>query len=124
MKNMFIVLMLFSFFIIGCGGEDDYIPPTVPTGVHVYNATPSTLNIIWNASSDDKGVSYGMGYYELIRDGRLVAVTALTGYIDTGLVNSSEYCYQVRALDMRANKSDFSEHACKRTTSPGVINSP
>ncbi|WP_193210601.1 malectin domain-containing carbohydrate-binding protein [Luteolibacter marinus] len=74
--------------------------PTNPTNLV---ATPglSHVALAWDASSDNVGV---VGYL-LLRDGAEIATVTELGYTDTNLPSSTEFDYEVLALDAVGNTS-------------------
>jgi len=79
----------------------DTSPPSVPTGLQGTAASTSQIDLTWNASSDNVGVTG----YEIRRDGVLIATTPQTNYSDTGLSANSSYSYTVAARDAAGNSS-------------------
>ncbi len=82
----------------------DTTPPTTPVGVDAANPTTSTIDVSWNASTDNVGVTG----YRVFRDGMQVAVTTGTTFTDIGLAASTTYGYSVRAVDAAGNVSGMS----------------
>ena len=58
----------------------DTTPPSVPTNLAADAVSPSQVNLSWNASSDNVGVSG----YKIFRNGTLVTTIPGTSYQDTG----------------------------------------
>jgi chitodextrinase len=90
--------------------------PTAPDNLRSTAATSSTVTLVWNASSDNVGVT-GYGIYrnnELVRQ-----VTSLT-FIDNGLTPATSYNYTVRAVDAASNLSAFSNPLQVSTNSDGT----
>jgi hypothetical protein len=79
-------------------------PPTTPENVRALPASNSEIMVVWDASSDDKGVAG----YNVYRNGSLVATTPYPVFSDTGLVASTNYSYEVEAIDGRAQVSILS----------------
>jgi len=80
----------------------DTIPPTVPTGLTATAVSGTQVNLAWNASTDNVGVTG----YQIYRNGSLLAtVTNGTTYSDTGLTNATAYQYTVTAYDAAGNVS-------------------
>ncbi len=91
----------------------DSQPPTVPTGVTATATGSTTVNVQWQASTDDTGVTS----YRVYRGAALVATTGnVLSYQDSGLNPSSTYTYRVAACDAAANCSAQS-NAANATTS-------
>ena len=95
--------------------------PTVPTGLSATAATSSQINLSWNASTDNVGVTG----YKLYRGTSFIkTVTTGTSTTDTGLSPSTNYCYQVSAIDAAGNESGKSSHACATTQAAADTQAP
>jgi hypothetical protein len=97
----------------------DTQPPTAPTSLSA-RADDTVVNLSWNASTDNGAVAR----YRIIRDGTLqreipapaeAGVTTVTA-TDTGLNASTQYCYEVIAIDRANNASPASNRACTTTS--------
>jgi chitodextrinase len=95
-------------------GAADTQAPSAPTSLTATAVSSSQINLSWNASSDNVGVSG----YDIYRGGALVASSATTSYSNTGLTGSTVYSYTVRAKDAAGNVSSASNTA-SATTQPG-----
>ena len=84
----------------------DLTAPSTPTPTSFQATTISTsqINLSWNASSDNIGVTG----YRIYRDGTQIATTSNTTYQDTGLSSSTTYSYTVSAYDAAGNESSQS----------------
>jgi hypothetical protein len=83
-------------------------------------AGASVINLSWNASTDNVGVT---GYI-VRRNGTPVATPVTTSYADTGLSAATTYRYTVAALDAAGNNSFLSTSASATTAGtppPGGI---
>jgi len=95
----------------------DALPPSAPTGLDAA-AADTTVTLTWNASTDNGAV----GTYRIERDGVLVHTlpspggTALVQWSDANLSASTQYCYQVIAVDRANNASGPSNRACTTTS--------
>ncbi|HUD11364.1 MAG TPA: fibronectin type III domain-containing protein [Candidatus Saccharimonadia bacterium] len=98
----------------------DTTPPTVPTGLAAIPVSGTQVNLSWNASTDNVGVTG----YQVFRNGTLVAtVSTGTTYSDTGLTNATSYQYTVDAYDAAGNisaQSTATSVATPDTTPPSV----
>jgi chitodextrinase len=95
----------------------DITAPSTPTGLTAAAASPSRINLSWNASTDTGGS--GLAGYRVYRAGSLIASPATTSYSDTNLTASTAYSYTVRAYDNATNTSGQSNTA-SATTWPAV----
>ena len=108
MKRLLILLSLSVFLLTACGD----MPPTVP-GDFIVNAVSSTQILLkWTESLNEEGIAH----YEIWRDNKKRGISHTTGYLDKGLMNSTIYCYAVRAMDDGSDDaSDFTETKCAET---------
>jgi chitodextrinase len=90
---------------IHAGGRDHYrwhdrVPPSAPTNLRATSATPSTVALAWNASTDDVGVA---GYYLYVDQNR-VKLTG-TSYTAYGLQCGESVNVWIVAFDTSNNRS-------------------
>jgi chitodextrinase len=78
----------------------DTEPPSVPAGLKLTLAATS-INLSWNASADNAGVSG----YKIYRNGSFLAATPSPAYSDTAVTQGSTYSYTVAAYDAAGNAS-------------------
>ncbi|MFC5044379.1 lytic polysaccharide monooxygenase [Aquimarina hainanensis] len=93
------------------GGDTDTQAPSIPTNLRASNATQTTVDLAWDAATDNIGVSG----YDVYRANTHVATVTDTSYQVTGLAANTEYFFRVKARDAAGNLSDFSSSA-KATT--------
>lgn len=96
----------------------DTAAPTVPTGLSATAPNASTVNLNWNASTDNVAVTG----YQVYRNGAHITDRTTTSYSDTGLSAGTQYSYQVSAYDAASNVSGLSA-AITPFTLPGVPSS-
>src|SRR5207237_7868103 len=77
--------------------------PTVPTGLVGVAVSSSQINLSWNASTDNVGVT---GYYVYLNDVALTTTTA-TSFTHSGLTAGTTYNYRVSAFDAAGNPSPW-----------------
>jgi YD repeat-containing protein len=75
--------------------------PTVPTGLGGSAPNSSTVNLSWNASTDNVQVTG----YRVYRGGSYIGDSATTSYSDGSRAGSTTYSYQVAARDAVPNIS-------------------
>jgi chitodextrinase len=109
MKKFGLSIALLALLLAACG--DDVSPPSTPEGFAVKAVSSSEIQLSWSPSEDNVGVEG----YEVYRDNALHASVPTPGMVDSGLANSTTYCYAVRAYDEEGNKSAFTEQACDAT---------
>ncbi len=88
--------------IISAGSDTE--APTAPTGLTASNITTTSLNLNWNASTDNVDV---VGYY-IYKDGLKIGTSTATTYMVTGLSASTSYSFLVKAYDGAGNISAIS----------------
>jgi len=97
-------------------GSPDTQDPSIPANVTATAVTSTQVNLSWNASTDNVGVTG----YTVFRDGATLASVGggtLT-YQDTSVVAATTYVYEVVARDAAGNTSGPSAPA-PATTPPG-----
>jgi chitodextrinase len=75
--------------------------PTAPTNLATSNIAATSVDLSWDASTDNVGVTD----YEVYQDGNLIATIATTTYQVTGLTNATSYAFYVIAKDAVGNSS-------------------
>src|SRR5688572_18940728 len=101
-------------------GRADKTAPTVPSGLSASAVPAAQIDLAWNASTDNVGVTG----YRVLRDGVHVATTSATTYADSGLVYSTTYTYSVAAFDAAGNASAASDAASATTLPPPDVVAP
>ncbi len=91
--------------------QPDTTPPSVPSNLTATAASSSQIDLAWNASTDNVGVTG----YKIFRAGTLVNTTAATTFQDTGLSPSTTHSYTVAAFDAAGNTSAQSAPASTTT---------
>ena len=92
--------------------------PTDPTNLVASNITTSSIDLSWNASTDNVGV---VGYY-VYQDGAQVGnvIHPTTATTISGLSESTQYSFYVRAYDAAGNLSGLS-NTVTPTTLPATV---
>ncbi|MEN1939019.1 fibronectin type III domain-containing protein [Paenibacillus sp. 102] len=101
------------FSLFNSDNEIDVIAPTVPGNLRSSNQTTATIELKWDASTDNIGVKE----YEIYRDGTKVGKTSAARYEDTGLKANTKYSYTIKAVDAAGNKSENSNQVSVITKS-------
>jgi chitodextrinase len=93
----------------------DVQPPTTPSGVTATAVSPTRVDLTWNASTDNVGVTG----YTIYRNGTQLDVTggSTTSYSDTNASPATQYSYRVDAFDAAANHSS-------QSSPPAVVTTP
>lgn len=79
----------------------DTSAPTTPTGFTATAVSTSQINLSWNASTDNVGVTG----YDVYRNGAKFTTVTGTSYANTGLAAATTYTYAVDAYDAAGNVS-------------------
>ncbi len=87
--------------------SNDTEDPTTPTNLTASNITATTVDLNWNASTDNIGVTG----YDVFNGVALVTTVNSTSYTVTGLTPSTSYSFNVRARDAAGNTSSLSNTA-------------
>ncbi|GHI87362.1 glycoside hydrolase family 18 chitinase [Streptomyces xanthophaeus] len=91
-------------------------PPSAPGAPTASNVTETSLNLSWQAATDDKGVKN----YDVYRGGTKIATVTGTSYADSGLTKGTTYGYTVTARDT-ADQTGPSSGALSVTTPGGTV---
>ena len=110
-----------SNIIVNTVGTPDTTAPSVPAGLTATSVTASSVNLSWNASTDNAGGS-GIAGYDVYRNGTLVGSPAGTSFSNTGLSASTAYNFRVRARDNAGNASAQSAQITATTSTGGGNN--
>ncbi len=89
--------------------------PSTPTNLTASNITGTTVDLSWNASTDDIGVSE----YEVYQGATLIGTSVTANTTIGGLNSDSEYTFVVIAKDAAGNSSSASDSVTFTTT--GVV---
>jgi len=97
----------------GCsgGGGGDTQAPSIPTSLAASNVTTSSVNLGWNGSTDNVGVTG----YRVYQDGALITTVTGTSTSVSGLSANTAYSFQVTAIDAAGNESAGSNVASVTT---------
>jgi chitodextrinase len=79
----------------------DLTPPSIPSGLRFVSPSTSEIDLSWNSSTDNVGVT---GYY-VFRDGSEVGNVVSPSYADMYLTANTTYLYAVKAYDSSGNIS-------------------
>jgi hypothetical protein len=98
----------------------DTSPPSVPTALQASAISSSQVNLTWDASTDNVGVS---GYQVLRNNQKIASVTTGLSFGDTALSASTAYTYALRAYDAAGNVSADSSPVTVTTppAAPGPV---
>lgn len=93
---------IYATLTVSGGGGGDTTAPTQPGSFAATAVSSSQINLSWTASTDNVGVTG----YRIYRGGTLIHTNGTTlTYSDTGLSASTNYSYQVSAIDAAGNES-------------------
>ncbi|PHS02562.1 MAG: peptidase M4 [Leeuwenhoekiella sp.] len=97
------------------GGTADTEAPSAPTNLAASNITETTLDLNWNASTDNVGVTG----YDVYQGTSLLGTVTATSTSITGLTADTAYSFSVQAKDAAGNVS-ASSNTVNVTTAGGV----
>lgn len=86
---------------------DDDQAPAAPTGLSVTAASTTAMSLDWTASTDNIGIDF-YNIYRCTGDcipTSIIGTTTQTTYTDPNLARSTQYTYQVSAVDTSGNVS-------------------
>ncbi|MEO5803730.1 MAG: N-acetylmuramoyl-L-alanine amidase [Verrucomicrobiota bacterium] len=95
----------------------DTQPPTVPTNLTANVISPVQINLNWNPSTDNVGVSN----YLVYRNSALIGSSVSTNFANSNCSPATAYLYQVSAKDAAGNESAKSG-AVQATTPTAILN--
>jgi chitodextrinase len=87
-------------------------PPTQPIDLHVVSAAATSIQLAWNASTDNSGVRG----YRVYRNDVYIGYATTPSYTSTSLAAGTTYSYRVVAFDSSANLSVSSPTLTASTT--------
>jgi len=108
-----IALDQFEFSAGGAGPDTE--APTIPTNLTASNITDTTVDLAWNASTDNVGVTG----YDVYEGANLLGTVTVTNASVTGLTAATQYSFSVRARDAAGNVSGASNTVTITTTGGG-----
>ena len=98
------------------GGGEDTQAPTAPTSLASSNVTQTSVDLNWNASTDNVGVTG----YDVYQNGSLLGSVENNSANITGLTAGTTYSYYVKAKDAAGNVSGESNTISVTTLSDNV----
>jgi PQQ-dependent dehydrogenase (s-GDH family) len=100
----------------------DTTPPSVPGSLTALNVAQTSLNLDWNASTDNVGVTG----YDVYQDGVKINTSPVTSsnYSVSGLTASTTYTFYVTASDAAGNISGNSNQVQVTTAAPPDTEAP
>lgn len=92
--------------------DPDTTAPSVPNNLSASNTTASSVDLSWDASTDNGGVQD----YDVFQDGAIIATVSSTSYQVTGLSQLTSYSFTVSARDTSGNVSAQSNNVIATTS--------
>jgi hypothetical protein len=94
----------------------DSIAPSTPTNLSATANSSTQVNLAWNASTDNVGVTG----YKIYRNGTQIGTSTVASLIDAATTGGTTYSYTVTAFDAAGNPSALS-NAATVTTPPAIV---
>ncbi|MFZ1749692.1 MAG: fibronectin type III domain-containing protein, partial [Saprospiraceae bacterium] len=94
----------------------DNIKPTTPANLIITDKSRYTIDLSWNASTDNLGVTQ----YNITRNGQMIKSLNALNYKDTGLLPGTIYTYTITAQDAAGNLSSSSNSVVSSTDAANV----
>ncbi len=101
-------------------GAADTKAPSAPSSLAASNIGETSLDLTWNASTDNVGVTD----YDVYQGGVLIGSTATTSFSVTGLTVVTSYNFTVKAKDAAGNESTDSNTANATTVDQTAPSAP
>ncbi|WP_428743046.1 endonuclease [Tenacibaculum sp.] len=99
--------------LFGGGSSSDTQAPSAPTNLAASNVTQTSVDLTWNASTDNIGVTG----YDIYKGTTKVTTVTSTSYNVTGLTAATNYTFSIKAKDAAGNESAAS-NTVSITTQP------
>ncbi|MEM6630148.1 MAG: discoidin domain-containing protein [Bacteroidota bacterium] len=111
-----------TFITITVNEAADTEAPTVPQNLAASNPTSTTIDLDWDAATDNVGV---VGYL-VYQDGSATPIDTVLGtsYTVVGLTEGTSYQFAVAAIDAAGNISGQSQAVQASTSSPATCETP
>lgn len=92
--------------------------PTTPTGLTATQVKDTTIDLNWQAASDNVAVTL----YRVMRDGEVIGIASgfASDFLDMNLTPNTEYTYRIQAGDAAGNWSALSTDIKVKTTTPAA----
>ena len=81
----------------------DHTPAPAPSGLNGPTPAQSKPDLTWQSGGPD--ALSGFAFYEIYRDGGVVATTTSPPFTDTALLVNGSYVYAVKSVDNAGNRS-------------------
>ncbi len=85
--------------VIGPSTDDQ--SPTIPGNLRGIYYSATVAELFWERSNDNEGVAF----YEIKRDGQILATLDAQSYFEPAINDSNRYVYEVVAIDFSGNRS-------------------
>ncbi|KQX13003.1 fibronectin type III domain-containing protein [Flavobacterium sp. Root420] len=95
----------------------DLTVPSAPLNLTASDITKTAINLLWNASTDNIGVTG----YNIYKENTIIGTTSSTNFAVTGLTLGTKYSFSVKAKDEAGNISASSNQISITTLSLDVI---
>ncbi|MDD6572432.1 MAG: hypothetical protein PUF12_08640, partial [Thermoflexaceae bacterium] len=104
--------------ILKTATEKDMSAPDAVNDLGVMSKGGSSVTLCWSEPDDNSGIAY----YKVYRDNNLIAGNVKeTSFRNTALLENTEYCYEVVAVDIAGNESNRSNLVAAVAESPEIM---
>ncbi|MDP5275743.1 fibronectin type III domain-containing protein [Chengkuizengella axinellae] len=100
----------------GGGNPGDTTPPSAPSNLSASGITETTVELNWDVSTDNVGVTG----YDIYQGSSIIGSTSSTTFSVTGLTADTTYMFEVKAKDAAGNESSASNSVNVTTHAPDI----
>lgn len=110
---------------LGPGVQPDTEKPSTVTGLHTMSVESDTVDLMWDAATDNVGVDHYLIYRgENIGNAKQVGISSTTSYKDITVGSDKIYIYYIVAVDRAGNTSGSSNSIVVSTPNPEEVIPP
>lgn len=107
---------------LGPGVQPDTEKPSTVTGLHTMSVESDTVDLMWDAATDNVGVDHYLIYRgENIGNAKQVGISSTTSYKDITVGSDKIYIYYIVAVDRAGNTSGSSNSIVVSTPNPEEV---
>jgi hypothetical protein len=114
-----LIACIAATLLLAPAARADILAPTVPGGLKTAAVSSTSVDLSWNAATDDVGVTG----YTVYRDGIAIGTPPSTSFSDATVVAGTTYEYSVDAVDAAQNHSARSAPLTVTAVAPVTVES-